>query len=210
MDWNALKNKAVDLGNKAMDKSLSALEKASSHTYEGLKKTPVSIKNGAEFDDAKSAPLLMVVVVGKEDAASKSVLARMPVIFKDVWIYSASLKVVLADEVPELVSALGVSDLPAVLVFRKGEQEKRFDGLAALDFIKCVDLSRPKAEAAAVPEGMVDVLATAAAPVVETVPVQSAVPVVEAPAEQVSAPVSPVEPAPVPEIKASEETNPVS
>lgn len=210
MDWNALKNKAVDLGNKAMDKSLSALEKASSHTYEGLKKTPVSIKNGAEFDDAKSAPLLMVVVVGKEDAASKSVLARMPVIFKDVWIYSASLKVVLADEVPELVSALGVSDLPAVLVFRKGEQEKRFDGLAALDFIKCVDLSRPKAEAAAVPEGMVDVLATAAAPVVETVPVQPAVPVVEVPAEQVSAPVSPVEPAPVPESKTSEETNPVS
>ena len=153
MDWNALKNKAVDLGNKAMDKSLSALEKASSHTYEGLKKTPVSIKNGAEFDDAKSAPLLMVVVVGKEDAASKSVLARMPVIFKDVWIYSASLKVVLADEVPELVSALQVSELPTVLVFRKGEQEKRFDGLAALDFIKCINLSRPKAEAAAVPEG---------------------------------------------------------
>lgn len=198
MDWNALKNKAVDLGNKAMDKSLSALEKASSHTYEGLKKTPVSIKNGAEFDDAKSAPLLMVVVVGKEDAASKSVLARMPVIFKDVWIYSASLKVVLADEVPELVSALGVSDLPAVLVFRKGEQEKRFDGLAALDFIKCVDLSRPKAEAAAVPEGMVDVLAAAAAPVAEPA------------AEQVPTPASPVEPAHVPETKASEETNPVS
>lgn len=183
MDWNALKSKAVDLGNKAMDKSLSALEKASSHTYEGLKKTPVSIKNGAEFDDAKSAPLLMVVVVGKEDAASKSVLARMPVIFKDVWIYSASLKVVLADEVPELVSALGVSDLPAVLVFRKGEQEKRFDGLAALDFIKCVDLSRPKAEAAAVPDGMVDVLAAAAAP---------------------------VEPVSAPESKTPEETNPVS
>lgn len=165
MDWNALKNKAVDLGNKAMDKSLSALEKASSHTYEGLKKTPVSIKNGAEFDEAKSAPLLMVVVVGKNDAASKSVLARMPVIFKSVWIYSASLKVVLADEVPELVSALGVSDLPAVFVFRKGEQEKRFDGLSALDFIKCIDLSRPKAEAAEVPEGMVDVLAQAAEPI---------------------------------------------
>lgn len=161
MDWNALKNKAIDLGNKAVDKSLSALEKASSHTYEGLKKTPVSIKNGAEFDEAKSAPLLMVVAVGKNDAASKSVLARMPVIFKDVWIYSASLKVILADEVPELVTALQISELPAVFVFRKGEQEKRFDGLAALDFIKCVNLSRPKSEAAEVPEGMVDVLAEA-------------------------------------------------
>lgn len=167
MDWNALKNKAIGLGNKAVDKSLSALEKASSHTYEGLKKTPVSIKNGAEFDEAKSAPLLMVIVVGKNDAASKSVLARMPVIFKDVWIYSASLKVVLADEVPELVTALQVSELPTVLVFRKGEQERRFDGLAALDFIKNINLSRQKAEAAEVPEGMVDVLAEATAPKAE-------------------------------------------
>lgn len=165
MDWNALKNKALDLGNKAVDKGLVALEKASSHTYEGLKKTPVSIKNGAEFDEAKSAPLLMVIVVGKEDAPSKTVLARMPVVFKDVWIYSASLKVILAEEVPDLVGALGISEFPAVFVFRKGEQERRLEGNAALEFIKCVDLSRPKAEAAAVPEGMVDVLAQAVAPV---------------------------------------------
>ncbi len=164
MDWNALKSKALDLGNKAVDKGLVALEKASSHTYEGLKKTPVSIKNGAEFDDAKSAPLLMVIVVGKEDAPSKTVLARMPVIFKDVWIYSASLKVILAEEVPDLVGVLGISEFPAVFVFRKGEQERRLEGNAALEFIKCVDLSRPKTEAAAVPEGMVDVLAQAVAP----------------------------------------------
>ena len=186
MDWNALKSKALDLGNKAVDKGLVALEKASSHTYEGLKKTPVSIKNGAEFDEAKSAPLLMVIVVGKEDAPSKTVLARMPVIFKDVWIYSASLKVILAEEVPDLVGALGISEFPAVFVFRKGEQERRLEGNAALEFIKCVDLSRPKAEAVAVPEGMVDVLAEAVAPVV------------------------PVESAPALEPKTPEETNPAS
>lgn len=199
MDWNALKNKAIDLGNKAVDKSLSALEKASSHTYEGLKKTPVSIKNGAEFDEAKSAPLLMVIVVGKNDAASKSVLARMPVIFKDVWIYSASLKVVLADEVPELVTALQISELPTVLVFRKGEQEKRFDGLAALDFIKNINLSRQKAEAAEVPEGMVDVLAEATAPKAEA----SAEVPNESPAEPVAKQESPA-------TTAAEDPKPVS
>lgn len=168
MDWNALKDKAVTLGNKAMDAGVSALEKASAHTYEGLKKTPVSIKNGAEFDDAKSAPLLMVLVVGKEDAASKSVLARLPVVFKDVWVYSASLKIILSEEVPELVTALGIVEVPAVLVYRKGELEKRFEGLAALDFVKNIDLSRPKTEAAPVPEGMTDVLAQADAPIQST------------------------------------------
>lgn len=175
MDWNALKDKALDLGNKAMDKGLVALEKASSHTYEGLKKTAVSIKSGAEFDEAKSAPLLLVLVVGKEDALSKTVLARMPVIFKDVWIYSASLKVILAEEVPDLVGALGISEFPAAIVFRKGEQERRLEGNAALEFVKCIDLSRPKAEAMPVPEGMVDVLAQAAAPV--TPPAPEAAPV---------------------------------
>lgn len=189
MDWNALKSKALDLGNKAVDKGLVALEKASSHTYEGLKKTPVSIKNGAEFDEAKSAPLLMVIVVGKEDAPSKTVLARMPVVFKDVWIYSASLKVILAEEVPDLVGALGISEFPAVFVFRKGEQERRLEGNAALEFIKCVDLSRPKAEAAAVPEGMVDVLAQAVAP---------------------PAPVSVPEPTPAPAPVAAPEVPPIS
>lgn len=186
MDWIALKSKALDLGNKAVDKGLVALEKASSHTYEGLKKTPVSIKNGAEFDEAKSAPLLMVIIVGKEDAPSKTVLARMPVVFKDVWIYSASLKVILAEEVPDLVGALGISEFPAVFVFRKGEQERRLEGNAALEFIKCVDLSRPKAEAVAVPEGMVDVLAQAVAPaapapVPEPTPVQAPVAAPEVP-----------------------------
>ncbi len=167
MDWNAIKNKAsalgdkaLAMGNRAVDAGLSALEKASAHTYEGLKKTPVAIKNGNELDEAKSAPLLVVIVVGKEDAASKSVLARMPVIFKDVWVYSASLKVILADDVPsELVSALGACEFPAVHVYRKGELEKNFQGLAALDFIKNIDLSRPKAEAMEVPEGKTDVIA---------------------------------------------------
>lgn len=193
MDWNALKDKAVSFGNKAMDAGLSALEKASAHTYEGLKKTPVSLKNGAEFDEAKSVPLLMVVVVGKEDAASKSVLARIPVVFKDVWVFSASLKVVLADEVPELVGALGVSEFPAVFVYRKGELEKRFEGLAALDFLKNINLSRPKTEAAPVPEGMVDVLAQATkAPLV-----QPQVPMSEpAPATPASAPEVPVQSVP--------------
>lgn len=169
MDWNAIKSKAsvlgdkaLAMGNKAVDAGLSALEKASTHTYEGLKKTPIAIKDGTEFDNAKSAPLLMVVIVGKEDAASKSVLARMPVIFKDVWVYSASLKVVLADDVsPELVSALGVSEFPAVHVYRKGELEKTFQGLAALDFIKNIDLSRPKTDVPEVPEGKTDVIAEA-------------------------------------------------
>lgn len=187
MDWNALKDKALDLGNKAMDKGLTALEKASSHTYEGLKKTAVSIKSGEEFDAAKSAPLLLVLVVGKEDALSKAVLARMPVIFKDVWIYSASLKVILAEEVPDLVAALGISEFPAAFVFRKGEQEKRFEGNAALEFVKCINLSRPKAEAAPVPEGMVDVLAQATAPV-------APVPAAEAAPAPVPAPAAPEAP----------------
>lgn len=190
MDWNALKDKAVSFGNKAMDAGVSALEKASAHTYEGLKKTPVSIKNGSEFDDAKSAPLLMVLVVGKEDAASKSVLARLPVVFKDVWVYSASLKIILSEEVPELVTALGIAEVPAVLVYRKGELEKRFEGLAALDFVKNVNLSRPKAEAVPVPEGMTDVLAQAAAPAAaaETAVVAAVPPAPEVCAPETAAP----------------------
>lgn len=153
----------MEYGNKAVDAGFSALEKASSHTYEGLKKTPISLKNGSEFDEAKSAPLLFVLVVGKEDAASKSVLARMPAVFKDAWLYSASLKVVLADEVPDLVGALGISEFPAAYVYRKGELEKSFQGLAALDFIKNVDLSKPKTESEPVPEGKTDVIAEAVA-----------------------------------------------
>lgn len=170
MDWSAIKTKAASLGSKAaalggkaVDASFSALEKASSHTYEGLKKTPISLKNGSELDSAKSLPLLMVLVLGKDDAVSKAILARLPAIFKDVWVYSASLKVILADEIPELVSVMGVSEPPAIFVYRKGELEKRFDGAAALEFSRNVDLSKEKTEMAPTPEGTVDVLAEALA-----------------------------------------------
>ncbi|MDQ1343366.1 MAG: hypothetical protein QG650_85 [Patescibacteria group bacterium] len=176
MDWKALKNKAVSFGNKAVDAGASVMEKASARTYDGLRKTSASLKNGSELDVAKSIPLLVVIVIGKDDAASKTVLGRVPMIY-GACMGLATPKFILSDEVPELVAALAVSEVPTVLIYRKGELEKRFDGLAALDFLKDINLSKPKAEAAPVPEGMTDVLAQAVAPQAPIAPIAPAVPV---------------------------------
>jgi hypothetical protein len=170
MDWKALKNKAVSFGNKAVDAGASVMEKASARTYDGLRKTSASLKNGSELDVAKSIPLLVVIVIGKDDAASKTVLGRVPMIY-GACMGLATPKFILSDEVPELIAALAVSEVPTVLIYRKGELEKRFDGLAALDFLKDIDLSKPKAEVAPVPEGMTDVLAQAVAPQVSVAPI---------------------------------------
>lgn len=199
MDWNALKNKAISLGNKAAEAGITALEKASEHTYEGIKKTAVSIKSGEDLDVAKSEPLLLLLVIGKEDAPTKTVLARLPMIFKDAWLCSATVRIVLAEETPELATVLGAVEYPVAIVFRKGEQERRFDGVAALEFIKNLDLSRPKPQTAAVPEGMVDVVAQAVAG--NPVPVSVAMPGAAAAAVPVSAPVQPALVAPMPAVQ---------
>lgn len=210
MDWNAIKNKGaafkdrvVDFGGKAVDKTMTALEKTASHSYDGLKKTPVSIKNGAEFDEAKNLQTTVVIfVLGKEDPVSRAVLVRMPLLVKDAWIYSATLKVVLAPEVPELLPVLPVSEAPGMLIFRKGELEKTLTGDAVLEFAKNFDLSKKKEEAPAAPEGMVDPLAAASAvpktpePAVTPVATETAAPAV--PPSEAAQPEAPVaEPAPV-------------
>jgi hypothetical protein len=166
MDWKAIMEKGNALKDQALDKTFAALEKTTGHTYEGLKNTPISIKTGTELDEARNANLSVVFVVGKEDAASKAVLVRMPLLLKDAWIVSANLKVLLSEEVPELLSALDLSEVPAVLVYRKGTLEKRLLNENAVAFAKNFDVSKPKEAAVAneVPEGKTDVIAETVAP----------------------------------------------
>ena len=83
MDWNAiktrglaLKDKAVDLGGKAVDKTFTALEKTAPQSYEGIKKTPFCIKDGAGLDVTMALPLAAVFVLGKDDAVSQAILVR--------------------------------------------------------------------------------------------------------------------------------------
>ncbi len=199
MDWKAIRDKGlamkdrvVDLSGQAADKAFTALEKAAGHAYDGLKKTPVAIKNGAELDEARGLPLVVVLVLGKEDAVSKAVLVRMPVVLKDAWLYSAAVKIVLAPEAPELLPALPVSEAPGLLVYRKGELEKTLSGDAVLEFVKAFDLSKQRdsgtVSESSAPEGASDPLSEAVAPAAKSASNADGVPAAAEPAP--SSPVS--------------------
>ncbi len=153
MDFGALAGKLAKLGDQALTASSGAFEKAgkitgdllektAEFTYDKVKTTPLCIQSTAELDSALEVKNSVIFVVGaKEDALSKSMIGRLPLLAGKAWQYSASLKVMFAADYPEQVIALGAS-IPSALIYRSGVQKHVLTEDKLIVFLESFDLSR--------------------------------------------------------------------
>lgn len=116
--------KAAVVGNNVFQKAGKLtgdmLEKTADFTFDKLKTSPFCITSGEDFDEVKGhRNFVLFVVSDRENAQSKAIVGRMPLLVAKAWQFSATLKVVYAQDLPELVQAIG-APAPSVSIYRNG------------------------------------------------------------------------------------------
>ena len=131
MDIKSLSAKLSVFGEKASVVSNSLFEKAgkftgdmlektAEFTFDKLKTSPYCITSGEAFDEVKEHKNLVVFVIGdRENAQSKAIVGRMPLQIAKAWQYSATLKVIYAQDFSDLVAAIG-AQIPSASIYRNG------------------------------------------------------------------------------------------
>jgi hypothetical protein len=152
MDFKSLTQKLSQLSEQAVTKSTQAfdvagkftgemLEKTAGFTYETLKSTPWCIATPDMFDAIRSDKNLVIFVVGDaQDVQSGSIIGRMPLLIAKAWQNSATLRIVYASDVPEVVHTLG-APIPSVTVFRDGSLKFQLSGPKLQEFLDSFALS---------------------------------------------------------------------
>jgi len=134
MDIKSLSKKLSVFGAKAAVVSNSMFEKAgkftgdmlektADFTFDKLKTTQFCIQKAEDFDEVKGHKNLVVFVVSdRENSQSKAIVGRMPLNAGKAWQHSATLKIIYAQDLPELVQALAVT-APSACIYRNGEMK---------------------------------------------------------------------------------------
>jgi hypothetical protein len=153
MDFWAFTKKLAGFADKAVDVSSGAftkageitgnlLEKTADFSYDKLKTSPLTITDGNMLDETIALKSCVIFVVGsREDAGSKSIIGRMPLLVGKAWQYSTTLKILYAEDLPAQVSALGAS-IPSVLIYKKGAQKYHLTGAELTEFIESFDITK--------------------------------------------------------------------
>lgn len=185
MDIKSLGAKLSVFGNKASVVSNSLfqkagkftgdmLEKTADFTFDKLKTSPYCIATGEAFDEVKGHKNLVIFVVGdRENSQSKAIIGRMPLQIAKAWQYTATLKVIYAQDLPNLVAAIG-AETPSASIYRNGALKYLLTGAKLDMFLENFDIFCDWDEVVVTP-------VTPPVPVAET-PVATAEPVT-APAE---------------------------
>jgi hypothetical protein len=141
-----LADKAVDVSGVAFAKAGAVtgelLEKTADFSYDKLKTSPFTIIDSNWLDEAIALSNCVIFVVwGREDATSKSIIGRMPLLVGKAWQYSTTLKILYAEDFPAQVSALGAS-IPSALIYKKGVQKYILTETHLKEFIESFDITR--------------------------------------------------------------------
>ncbi len=123
------KDKAVELKDKAIDKTKDLWDKALNLTSETISKTPIALKIFADFEKIKNDKLLVILFTDKNEDESKKLLLQIPLILKNAWVSWATFKTVEFQESVELASHLSVSKVPYIIIYKAWEEVKRTDDL---------------------------------------------------------------------------------
>jgi hypothetical protein len=173
MDIKSLSAKLSVFGEKASVVSNSLFEKAgkftgdmlektADFTFDKLKTSPYCITNGNAFDEVKEHKNLVFFVIGDRDnTQSKAIVGRMPLQIAKAWQYSATLKVIYAQDFPDLVAAIG-AQTPSVSIYRNGALKHMLVGKKLDMFLENFDIFCDWDEVKEVP------VTPASAPVQET------------------------------------------
>lgn len=122
MDFKSITGKLREFGANALEKAGPTfdtaltgaqkftgemLEKTADLSYDSIKNTPYYIKDVESFEKARISKNLVVFVVGKkEDAATKAIIGRLPILVVKAWQFSSNMKVIYAEESSDLTSLL--------------------------------------------------------------------------------------------------------
>lgn len=116
------------------------LEKTADFTFDKLKTSPLCILNGEAFDEVKGHKNFVVFVVGdRENVQSKSIVGRMPLLVAKAWQFSATLKVIYGQDLPDLVQAIG-AEAPSVSIYRNGALKYMLTGEKLDAFVDTFDI----------------------------------------------------------------------
>ncbi len=151
MDFKSLTAKLTELSDTAAKMGIQALdqagkfsgemlEKTADITYEKIKTTPFCIMTPEAFDSVQSDKNLVVFVVGdKENPQTKAIIGRMPLLVGKAWKFTATVKVVYAADLPNLVQSLGAS-VPSACIYRDGTQKWVLTGVKLDQFLETFDI----------------------------------------------------------------------
>ncbi len=118
------------------------LEKTAEFTFDKLKTSPYCIATNEAFDAVKEDKKLIVFIVGdRENTQSKAIIWRMPLQIAKAWQYSATLKLIYAEDLPALVQSLGATP-PSVCIYRSGELKYQLIGEKLNLFLENFDILR--------------------------------------------------------------------
>jgi hypothetical protein len=153
MDLWALTKKLADYADQAIDASSGVfeqagkitgnlLEKTADFSYDKLKTSPLTITNGTMLDEAIALKSCVLFVVGsREDADSKSIIGRMPLLVGKAWQYSTTLKILYAEDLPAQVSALEAT-IPSAIIYRSGVKKYMLTGAELTEFVESFDITK--------------------------------------------------------------------
>ena len=131
---------ATVFAGKALTTTLTALEKTADFSYDKIKSTPFYLKNGADFDSVKEDRNLVIIVIGgREDATTKQVLARLPILVPRAWQYSATLKLLYITDLPDLAQSLDATS-GNILIYREGNLKTKLSGEKMTEFLTSFDI----------------------------------------------------------------------
>ncbi|MDD2745805.1 MAG: hypothetical protein PHU93_04670 [Candidatus Gracilibacteria bacterium] len=151
MDIKSLSKKLSVFGAKAAVVSTSMFEKAGKFTgdmlektadltFDKIKTTQFCIQNAEAFDEVKGHKnLVFFVVSDRENTQSKAIVGRMPLNVGKAWQYSATLKIIYALDLPELVQALDVV-APCACIYKNGEMKYQLTGPKLDMFLENFDI----------------------------------------------------------------------
>ena len=119
MDWKALKDKALELKDKAIVVSKDAANKAVDFADKNMKNTAIAIKNLADYEKARGEKILVIIAGTTDNADYKVLIAKMPLFLGYAWAAGATLRTCDTKESPDVASSLEIVTVPTLIVMKK-------------------------------------------------------------------------------------------
>lgn len=119
MDWKALKEKALELKDKAVSASKDAASKAVDFADKNMKNTVIALKNMADYEKVRGEKLLVIIAGNAENVEYKKLIAKMPLFLGYAWAANATLRTCDTKESPDVAVTLEITTIPTLLIFKK-------------------------------------------------------------------------------------------
>jgi Fe-S-cluster formation regulator IscX/YfhJ len=119
MDWKALKDKALELKDKAVTASMDVANKAVDFADKNMKNTAIALKNMADYEKVRGEKILVIIVGNVENTEYKKLIAKMPLFLGYAWAAGATLRTCDTKESPDVAVTLEITVTPTLLVFKK-------------------------------------------------------------------------------------------